>query len=299
MNITRVFKLGLKEKEKLKNALSSSQFTWKKVAHAEFQIQRNGLSATLYKSGKLVVQGKEAELWIAEYLGESVKPEPPKDEKPKDENWPSPDQSIGSDEAGKGDSFGGIAVCAVGLSSDTYKEVAETNICDSKKMSDSLILQLAPWLKSRIAYKEIELSPFEYNEMWRQCGGNVNNLLTELHTKCIHALLKKDIYKSIVIDRFSPQLPVTKKLNKIKSNIVVVEKPRGEEFLAVACASVIARAAFLNQIKRMSEELAMDVPLGSGSPIPKALKRYQDIHGNNDWEKAVKIHFKNIQQFIS
>jgi ribonuclease HIII len=81
-------------------------------------------------------------------------------------------------------------------------------------------------------------------------------------------------------------------------DIAVTEKPRAEEFLAVACASVLARAGFLEQIETLSEQLGLDVPLGSGRPVPPALHRYRDIHGNGKWQQAVKMHFKNIQKFI-
>ena len=216
LNITQVFKLNLQEKESLEKELRLGDFAWKKVAHAEFQVQSAGLNVILYKSGKLVVQGKNSQLWITQYLARGVNPEPSKQTNHKSENWPNPMSSIGSDEAGKGDSFGGIVVCAVGLSPDSYDEVVKTNICDSKKMSDALILQLAPWLKERVAYKKIALSPTEYNEAWRRCGENVNNLLTDLHTKCINTVLEQGSYESIVIDRFSPRHPVTKKLRQIK-----------------------------------------------------------------------------------
>jgi ribonuclease HIII len=301
MSKTWVYKLNKDEAADLRSKLSEGDFQFRKLNHAQFQARADGLTASMYNSGKLVVQGKNSEAWCVQYLG--AKPmivsddAGDKSDKPSG-GWPTEANAIGSDEAGKGDSFGGLVVSAVGLTRETLALVKETTICDSKQMKDDVILQLAPWLKERVAYKTINLFPADYNKEWRKHDSNVNNLLTALHVECIQDVATKGQFENAVVDRFSPRLPVTKILATALPNIGVTEKPRAEEFLAVACASVLARAAFLEQIVQLSDELALKIPLGSGGPVPPALRKYREIHGNDKWQQAVKIHFKNVQTFI-
>jgi ribonuclease HIII len=301
MSKTWVYKLNKSEAADLRSRLNEGDFQFRKLSHAQFQARADGLTASMYNSGKLVVQGKNSEAWCVQYLGARLlvtsDDASDKSDKPSKE-WPAEVNAIGSDEAGKGDSFGGLVVSAVGLTSETLALVKETTICDSKQMKDDVILQLAPWLKERVAYKTINLFPADYNEEWRKHDLNVNNLLTALHVECIQNVAAKGQFENAVVDRFSPRLPVTKILATTLPSIIVTEKPRAEEFLAVACASVLARAAFLDQIAQLSDELALDIPLGSGGPVPPALRKYREIHGNDKWQQAVKIHFKNVQTFI-
>ena len=301
MSKTWVYKLNKNEAADLRSKLNEGDFQFRKLNHAQFQVRAEGLTASMYNSGKLVVQGKNSEAWCVQYLGS--KPMVANDEaggrpdKPSGD-WPAGANAIGSDEAGKGDSFGGLVVSAVGLTSETLALVEQTTICDSKQMKDDVILQLAPWLKERVAHKTINLFPTDYNKEWGSHDSNVNNLLTAMHVECIQDVATKGQFEAVVVDRFSPRMPVTKILSKTLPNIIVTEKPRAEEFLAVACASVLARAAFLEQIVQLSDELALDIPLGSGAPVPPALRKYRGIHGNDKWRQAVKVHFKNVQKII-
>jgi len=301
MSKTWVYKLNKNEVADLRSKLNEGDFQFRKLNHAQFQACADGLTVSMYNSGKLVVQGKNSEAWCAQHLG--AKPMVASDDAgikvdKSSGGWPAEANAIGSDEAGKGDSFGGLVVSAVGLTSETLALVKETTVCDSKQMNDNIILQLAPWLKERVAYKTINLFPTEYNKGWRKHDSNVNKLLAAMHAECIENVATKGAFESAVVDRFSPRLPVTKILSTTLPKINVTEKPRAEEFFAVACASVLARAGFLEQIVQLSDELAIDIPLGSGGPVPLALRKYRGIHGNDKWQQAVKIHFKNVQKFI-
>ncbi|MBC8369905.1 MAG: ribonuclease HIII [Planctomycetes bacterium] len=301
MSDTLVFKLSATEASQLRSELNCHNFEFRKLNHAQFQVRADGVTASMYNSGKLVVQGREAQAWCIQFLKDKQQQAAPQKASKASGavNWPDAAYAIGSDEAGKGDSFGGLVVCAVGLTADSLELVEKTTICDSKQMNDALILQLAPWLKENVIYKITNLFPSDYNSQWQQHGGNVNTLLTALHTECIEQVAGIADFQHAVVDRFSPKLPVTAKLSASLPGLKVTEQPRAEEFLPVACASVLARATFLEQMSKLSEELALDIPLGSGRPVASALYRYRDIHGNTNWQKAVKMHFKNVQKFIS
>ncbi|MDP6963004.1 MAG: ribonuclease HIII, partial [Planctomycetota bacterium] len=302
MSNTFVYKLTDSQISELRSKLNQGDFEFRKLAHAKFQVRADGLTASMYNSGKLVVQGKNAESWCTQFIG-NLNPEESKSggadkEESTFKKWPPVAGGIGSDEAGKGDSFGGLVVCAVGLNAAVAAEVAETAICDSKQMSDNQILKFAPWLKERVQYHLIDLTPEEYNSQWQSHGANVNKLLTALHGRCIQNVNANGDFDNIVVDKFSAREPVSSYLKKLQIDSVL-EAPKAEEYLPVACASVIARAAFLEQMKSLSEQVAVDLPLGSGAPVPPALRRYRQVHGNSSWQQVAKMHFKNIQNFIT
>ena len=66
---TLVLKLGRAEQEKLERDVRAGDFELKSIAHARFQARAPGLTATLYASGKLVVQGSDAQLFVDRYVG--------------------------------------------------------------------------------------------------------------------------------------------------------------------------------------------------------------------------------------
>ena len=80
------------------------------MPHSLFSARGPDLVATLYKSGKLVLQGADPEGFAARFLDGAPPPV---------EAAPGPAArvvtTVGTDESGKGDYFGPLVVCAVYL----------------------------------------------------------------------------------------------------------------------------------------------------------------------------------------
>ncbi|MBC8329341.1 MAG: hypothetical protein H8E31_11405 [Planctomycetes bacterium] len=74
--------------------------------------------------------------------------------------------------------------------------------------------------------------------------------------------------------------------------------PRAEVRPAVAGASILARDRFLEDLERLSEMMAVDLPRGSGAPVPPALRRFLEIHGPEQLGRVAKLHFKNVQAAV-
>ena len=70
---TLVFKLPATTQRALRQRLDAEAFEFRRVPHAVFSARGSGVIATLYRSGKLVVQGRECELFVERFLpGEGV-----------------------------------------------------------------------------------------------------------------------------------------------------------------------------------------------------------------------------------
>ncbi len=306
---TKVFRFDPQKARQLADKLTRGGYQFKELAHAKFQARGEGVVVSLYNSGKLVVQGAAPDMWAVQYLGnaaEVVKKSNGKKEAPKKSNGtngagnglaPSEDQSaIGSDEAGKGDSFGGLVVSAVALNETDLLTIANAGVGDSKVLTDDRVRTLAPWIRDNFAYSEVILSPEQYNRRRFECGENVNRLLTLMHAKVQTDLYGKTGLRVSIVDRFSSAHPVTHKLKNELPGIKVVEVPKAEKFPSVAAASILARDSFLTMMQELSDHWAVSLPLGSGAPVPKAMRKFLRIHGPEKLDHVAKTHFKNVQR---
>jgi ribonuclease HIII len=125
---------------KLKKGLENKGFLFKDVPHAHFGASRGNLSLSLYKSGKLLIQGKDT----AEFVQFFLEPEILQEIRFGYENIIEgfPGDRIGVDESGKGDYFGPIVVAGVYVDAGTEKKLRDLNVRDSKKISDRRIKEL-------------------------------------------------------------------------------------------------------------------------------------------------------------
>jgi ribonuclease HIII len=297
---TEVFRFPAARAEELRRALAEAGFEERSLAHAFFQARGEGVIASLYRSGKLVVQGKGVDGFAARFL-DGAMPTPGKEKKQPSEASAAGLQALapnrmGSDEAGKGDSFGGLTVAAVALPEDRVGELEQAGVTDSKAVADQRIRVLAPWIRDNFACVERVLSPSAYNLAHREAGGNVNTLLTRLHIEVLSELHASTGYSAAVVDRFSPREPVRTGLKAVVPELVVVEMPRAEAVAAVAAASVLAREAFLVQMEALAEQWACRIPLGSGAPVPPALRGFLKLHGREQLNQVVKMHFANVKR---
>ena len=298
--MTNVFVLSPQEGRHLSDALHQAGYEFRNLQHALFQARGEGVVVSLYKSGKLVVQGKGSDAWHTQYMG-SKEVAPSKKAAPAKSSgvFPSADDSIGSDEAGKGDTFGPLVVAAVSIPKEKAELLQSSKVADSKTIDDQRIRVLGPWIRENFDFEIRCLMPKQYNQEWQSAGSNVNTLLTQLHSDCLGELVARSGFQDIVVDRFSPSCPVSKRLLGVHPSLRVVEVPRAEAHLAVAAASVLAREQFLIGMVELSSAWAMTIPRGSGSPVPPALRKFLQMHGAGEFGQVAKLHFKNVQTFLA
>lgn len=240
--------------------------------YEQFRLAGKEVTLVLYTSGKLLVQGKPDAVKSATFLLEKMKiGSPVKAEKfRKESGW-----VIGSDESLKGDTFGGIVVAAVKANDAIRSQLVELGVADSKTLRDEEIRPLAEKIK-KIALCEVRsLLPEEYNHQ-----GNVTALLNHLHQACA-----KDLGPGThVVDKY-PGCAVGQ----------VQEEKAESKYVEVAAASVLARAAALQQLHYLSTLAGFPLPKGS-THVKLALLELKER--GLEFRKFVKIDFRNVQEFL-
>lgn len=255
------------------------------VPHAVFSYFGNGIAATLYRSGKFVVQGTNAEAFGRKLLGEAM-PAPVKDD----------EAVIGTDESGKGDYFGPLVVAAVYVSPKGRAEMRAGEVDDSKKLSDSTIERLAGAIQAKLPHAIVSLPPTEYNRRYQE-EGNLNRLLAKQHAEAILQLAKKTRCRKVLTDQFGDESLVRVALGAEAKRFDLRQRPRAEEDPAVAAASILARREFVRGLRELSQEHAVDLPLGAGPEVENAARRFLNIHGRGKLGQVAKLHFKTTQKF--
>lgn len=198
---------------------------------------------------------------------------------------------IGSDEVGTGDLFGGIVVCACRI---INKEMIDKiNIRDSKLISDNEIKEIYNKIKNYVEYEKYEIFPTEYNQIYDKYK-NLNIVKTIGHYQTIKSL-QQNSNDIALIDQYCSE----KKFNEYLGilNLKKMEKIRMEtkaenKYIEVACASIIARYFFVEQINKLSKKINIKLPLGSSN---KNIKIIVNKINSFDKHKFLKLHFKNSQ----
>jgi ribonuclease HIII len=273
----------------LRARFAGADFEFRPVPHALFSVKGQGVVATLYASGKFVVQGSDPARFVEQWLegagARAVAPKP---------RAPEPDETqplVGSDECGKGDYFGPLVVCAVRLEPGQSAELRGSQVRDSKTLSDEACLRLGAALRARYAHAIEQLSPPEYNAIWKK-PGQLNPMLADLHARAIRRLAQPGDHA--LVDKFADEQLVASRLADL--DLKLEQRVRAESVPAVAAASVIAREQFLSALALLSEEAAVTLAKGAGDPTDRAAREYVRLHGFAGLVKVAKLHFKNTQK---
>ena len=231
---------------------------------------------TAYGSGKIVIQGQSSE-WIDGVVDVLER-----------ENGGQGKGAefiprIGADEAGKGDFFGPLVVAAVFIETEAQeKELRKSGVRDSKSISDEAIQKIAGSVKEICpAHSVVSISPKEYNARIKE-RNNANIVLAEGHASAIENVLgsiQSGVCGLVLIDQFSKsKARVLDELHENGSKMRVEQRHKGESDAAVAAASILARARFLEELAGMGERYGMTVPKGASDVIESG-KHFVDVHG--------------------
>jgi ribonuclease HIII len=202
---------------------------------------------------------------------------------------------VGVDESGKGDFFGPLVVAACYVGPEHYAELE--GVKDSKKLTDAQALALAEKIKKACPHSVILMNPTKYNELYAKIK-NLNHLLAWGHAQAIENVLEKQPADLIISDQFAAGGNVVKsKLKELGRQAQFVSRVRAEADLAVAAASILARAEFLKRLKGLSQEFGIDLPKGATNVIGTG-KRFVATHGAENLPKVAKMHFKTSGQVL-
>lgn len=193
---------------------------------------------------------------------------------------------IGQDESGKGDYFGPLVIGSICIEDSHIPILEKLGVQDSKKLSDKRNIELASYIKKLVPYTVIQVYPIEYNEVYAKIQ-NLNTLLSEYHIMALRIMIEKAKAECAIIDQFSSK--------KMFGPIPIIQRIHGEEDIAVAGASILARAGFLLGLKALQERYGLLFPKGAGAPIYPILAQYISTFGSENLNRVAKVHFRNTK----
>jgi ribonuclease HIII len=208
---------------------------------------------------------------------------------------PDPTPRVGTDEAGKGEYFGPLVVAGVRvLDAGRSRALLELGVRDSKTVANVRATALAAEIGSAVAaenVRELTLSPREYEER-RSAAGSVQRLLGELHAEILREL--EDGVEVAIVDSLGAGSELER---HAPPGLRVVMRPRAEDDVAVAAASVVARARYLEEMNRLSGVVGFELPRGS-THVRGAVSRVYRERGMEGLRDVAKVHFSITEQVL-
>lgn len=278
--------------------LKEQGFELTQPAHTVFQAKKKGVSCTLYKSGKLMVQGKDKDEFIEFYLEpnilkafeygyEAVQP--------KSASRADTVARIGIDESGKGDFFGPLVVAGVYADAEGIAALEAMGVCDSKTINDKRIAVLAKKIRARCPSHVVRINPKRYNELYGQFK-NLNKMLGWGHATAIEGLVEETGCRNAIIDQFASEHVVETALKRKNLDITLKQRPRAEEDPVVAAASILARDGFVQAMAKLSQTWGVELPKGASAKVKAAARAFVRKHGAEALPEVCKVHFKTYQE---
>lgn len=201
---------------------------------------------------------------------------------------------IGTDESGKGDFFGPLVVVAVWADAATGARLADWGVTDSKRLSDGRAKSLADKIvKARIPHAVVAIGPPRYNQLYAKIK-NLNRLLAWAHARAMENILGEVEAEIMVADQFGNASLIEQALMEKGRTVRLFQMPRGERDIAVAAASVVARAEFLRRLQELSRDAGVELPKGAGHQVDEAAANIIRTRGEDALAAVAKCHFKNL-----
>lgn len=284
----------------LRDILEQENYEFKHKDYAIFSAKKNRLNITVYEKGpKVLIQGKDTKGFVKFILEPKILGFAKLDYE--EQLFPKMfEPHFGIDESGKGDFFGPLVIAGAYTDRNLARSLIDAGITDSKKISDSKIKKLSKIIKesSGIEYEIILISPEKYNELYSKIG-NLNNLLAWGHAKCIENLCqKKPECQRALSDQFAKSSVLESSLGSEGQKILLEQRIKAEEDVAVAAASVLARNHFVDWMDKNSNKLGIELPKGASSRVIDAGDQLVKSHGKGILSKIAKTHFKTADHWL-
>jgi ribonuclease HIII len=292
-------KLSPEQAQVLEKLVKTGGYELRDVPYARFSGVKKDHNVTFYESGKLVVQGKGTKDFV-EFV---LEPQVLLEAKVGYETVLNPEliaPRIGVDESGKGDFFGPLCIAGVYVNETILALWKDAGIRDSKSISsDKRMLELADLIAHTpgCVQSVVAIGNDAYNRL-HATSGSVNRVLAWGHARVIENLLQqKDRMRPPPVKAISDQFDknketVAKALMELGRNLELVQRHKAEEDMAVAAASILARAEYVRRMAKMGKEFGMVFPKGASVAVETAGKEFVAKHGPDTLGKVAKLHFR-------
>jgi len=285
---------------RLREVITEKGFVFGPLEYGHFSARKGKCVLQMYLSGKLVVAGKEAR----EFVEFTLEPEILGEARLGYEKVRNPDMyapHFGIDESGKGDLFGPLVVAGVYVDEDTADRLLEIGVRDSKTItSDKKIAELADEIGKTVrgGMELVAIGPARYSELYKKFG-NLNRMLAWAHAKVIANLhAKVPSCPRALSDQFGNPRLIEGELRKQEVEIKLEQRTKAESDIAVAAASIVARAEFVRALSKLSMEAGVELSKGAGAGVKQQAIEIYTNKGREGLAKLCKTHFRTFSEAV-
>lgn len=266
--------------------------------YADFCFETDQVNVAFYpKKGRLLIQGRGAEDFVHSVLQLDPVAKAPS----MSSTLPAlvdTTPHFGIDESGKGDYFGPLVVAGVYTDERCAAELVRLGCRDSKTIPDDRkIRAIAEKIKQTagVVCEVICIGPRRYNELYAEIG-NLNRLLAWGHARVIAALHEKvPTCPRALSDQFANEWVLKRALGQRHIPVQLEQRTKAESDVAVAAASILARARFVQWMQQTAAASQCPMPLGCSPHVTRAARHFVATHGRERLQDVAKLHFKVTQ----
>lgn len=299
-----VAELNATQAAQLKEVLLDRGWEFGQAPYTQWKASKDKTTVAVYESGKLVVQGKgtsdlvlfllEPEILKTSGFGYEAElagaPAAAADE--------PFEPHIGVDESGKGDFFGPLVIAAVFVSDATRPKLLAIGARDSKTIkSDKTILAMAAKIRQAVGPKGcavVPIGPESYNRL-RDKFPNLNRLLAWGHARAIEDLLDAGVDCAWALsDKFGDERLIQNALMERGRGLELRQRTKAESDIAVAAASILARAEFVERLEKLGKQAGVLLPKGAGPGVDSTAAAIIKEKGEAALENLAKTHFATL-----
>jgi len=284
----------------LTEVLQSGNYRPIVVPYAQIAAETDTCKIILYQSGKCLVQGRTAQEFVTYVLEPKVLGHVGVGY----EEMLNPEAyapHMGIDESGKGDFFGPLVIAGAYADKELAKTMLAMGVKDSKNISsDKKAHQLARDIRSLLGkrFSIVMIGPQAYNRLYAKFR-SVNAMLSWGHARAIENLLEQvPGCPRAISDQFGDKEQVKRALMTRGRKVELVQRHRAEADVAVAAASILARAAFLSALDKLHKDYGKKFPKGASDQVKAAAEDLVKQHGAGILLKTAKCHFRTTDQVL-
>ncbi len=292
-----VFKLSDEQSDALQQIVQNENWILSEAPYCRFKAAKEKTSVAMYTSGKLVVQGGGA----SDFVDFILEPRVLKEVRTPEEEVPFTPHA-GIDESGKGDFFGPLVIaCAYVATEEQAAALRKLGVKDSKEIRNDVQIQktaegIRRILEGRIGL--VAIGPESYNRMYARIG-NLNKLLAWGHARSLENLLDRAPECPVAIaDQFGSEHFIKDALMEKGRTIQLTQRTKAESDIAVAAASILARAEFVRRIALLEQETGVKLPKGAGPAVDAAAREIAQNGGREQLAKTAKMHFRTAYRAL-
>jgi ribonuclease HIII len=104
--------------------------------------------------------------------------------------------------------------------------------------------------------------------------------------------------REVISDQFANPAGLKRVLGLKGLDVDLESRVRAESDLAVAAASVLARAEFLRKLEKLGDEVGVPLMKGAGPGVDQLAKNLVRQQGDSVLARVAKVHFKTTEKVL-